>query len=569
MKKLFLLFTLCFFFFFWPAKTYGADDFLNYPNNKFGIHLALPAYEDLEKAAALVNSTNGDWGYVTLVIHEDDLNREKWQAIFEKMRRLHLIPILRLATSFENNHWRAPQLQDAQRWADFLNSLNWVVKPRYIVLFNEANRADEWGGQVDPVHFAEVISSYSKSLKEANPDFLVMMAGLDSAAPSSLPQYEDEAIFLRKALSQKPNLFEFLDGWVSHSYPKSRFSFGRNSQFNYQWELSFLKSLGVTKILPVFITETGWCHQEGKTPDFTFPKQETVASLSQNYFSQLVKDSQVVAFTPFILNYPEEPFDHYSWQKNNSSEFYSQYQVVQKMVKTKGEPPKEEKIVLKNPLPEKLIKGSTYQLALTIKNEGQGIWSEKDGYQLTIDGLPSDADYFFSDFGETVPFEEKTVWLHLKTGEKIETLTLKINLTKDGKIIGNQIEWKLEIVQETTIKIIAKLLFKKKALGDNFKFLVYNQNEEVVYSVNRFEMKSNETEIKGIKNLIINDQYRLVLIKPFYLPRQTFLIVGEKNNQASFRVLLPFDFNQDGRFSWGDLWTLIKKPKLLNLFLPN
>src|SRR4030042_3361094 len=330
--------------FLWPAKAKAID--LTSLNNKFGIHLAVPAYEDLEKATDLVNA-NGDWGYVTLVMQEDDLNKEKWQGVFNQARRLHLIPIIRLATSFEHGHGRAPRADEAPKCAEFLNSLNWVVKNRFVVLFNEPNRADEWGGKVNPQDFAEVVFSFSKTLKSVNPDFLVMMAGFDSAAPSSLPQYEDEVAFLRKALASQKNLFDYLDGWASHSYPKSRFNYGRNSIFNYQWELSLLKNLGIKKNLPVFITEPGWCHQEGETLDLSFPTQETVARLTQNYFLQLLNDHRVVAFTPFILNYPQEPFDHYSWQKNNSGEFYPQYETVQKMNKVKGQPVQEEKMSLK------------------------------------------------------------------------------------------------------------------------------------------------------------------------------------------------------------------------------
>ena len=562
---LFLLFVLSF---FWPAKIKAESDRLNHPNNKFGIHLAIPAYEDLEKAANLVNS-NGDWGYVTLVMQENDLNKNKWQGVFDQLRKLHLIPIVRLATSLENGHWRAPQIEEAQKWTNFLNSLNWVIKNRYVVLFNETNRADEWGGRVDPKDFAEITYSFAKNLKESNVDFFVMMAGLDSAAPSQLPQYEDEAVFLKKTLITQKNLFDYLDGWASHSYPKTNHSQGRNSVKNYQWELALLKNLGTEKNLPVFITETGFPHREGKSPNFSFPSEKVIADLTRNYFVEILKDPKVVAITPFILNYQDEPFDHFSWQKPNSNEFYSQYETVQKVAKIKGEPVQEEKIALSNQLPEKLIKNSTYQLALIIKNEGQGYWNEKDGYRLTISGLPVDATYFFSDFSTLSPFEEKTLWLYLKTGEKTGQQKLKIALTKNEKLIGNQIDWNLEVVPETTIKIIAKLLFKKTTQGNDFKFLIYNQKEEVVYGLNRFEIKNGETEIKGIKNLVIDEQYRLVLIKPLYLPRQMFLKIGEKDNVALFKTLLPFDFNQDGRFSWSDFGALIKKPKLLKLFLPN
>src|SRR4030067_3611659 len=67
-------------------------------NNKFGIHLAQPHLDELEKTKELVNSNGGDWGYVTLVIQENDRDKNKWQEVFDRMRQLHLIPIIRLAT---------------------------------------------------------------------------------------------------------------------------------------------------------------------------------------------------------------------------------------------------------------------------------------------------------------------------------------------------------------------------------------------------------------------------------------------------------------------------------------
>ncbi len=564
----FFLISLLSFLFLKPTLSSVVAADLNYLNNKIGIHLATPAYEDLEKAAKLINTNGGDWGYVTLVMQEDDLNKEKWQGVFDQARKLHLIPIVRLATSFENSYWRAPKADEAQKWADFLDSLNWVVQNRFVVLFNEANRSDEWGGKVNPQEFAEVVFSFSKTLKSVNPDFFVMMAGFDSAAPSSPPQYEDEVIFLRKALSSQKNLFDYLDGWASHSYPNSFLPYGRNSIFNYQWELSLLKSLGINKNLPVFVTEAGWCHQEGKITNFSFLPAEEVAQLTNNYLIELLKDPQVIAVTPFILNYQEEPFDHFSWQKNNN-EFYPQYEMVQEINKVKGQPSQEEKLTLLTPLPMKLIKNSTYQIGLIIRNEGQGFWDEQDGYSLKLKGLPEEASYFFSNLSTLMPLEEKPIWLYLKTGEGLGEKPLELVLTKGNKIIGNQIKWDLEIVPEININLKAKLLFKKNNKGDDFKFLIYNKNEEIVYSVPRFSLKNGEAEIKDVKNLIIGDEYRLVLIKSFYLPQQTFLKINENDNQAVFKILLPLDFNNDGKLSFSDLTALFKKPKLLRLWWLN
>ncbi len=148
-----------------PAR---AEFNFNHPNNKFGIHLAQPHYEEIKQAAALINSNGGDWGYLTLVMQENDRNQQKWQEIFDLLREYHLIPIVRLATQPEGEVWRRPKVEDVKDWVEFLNGLNWVVKNRYIILFNEPNHGQEWGGEVDPTSYAEVAISFAKTLKEKN-----------------------------------------------------------------------------------------------------------------------------------------------------------------------------------------------------------------------------------------------------------------------------------------------------------------------------------------------------------------------------------------------------------------
>ena len=139
-------------------------DPLSVPNNKYGIHIV--DENDLENAASLVNSTGGDWGYVTMVMRKDDRNLTKWQKIFDQMRSLHLIPLIRLATIMQNDIWQRPDLKEASIWAKYLNNLEWPIKNRYVILFNEPNHAKEWGGIVDPESYANVVASYSAELKK-------------------------------------------------------------------------------------------------------------------------------------------------------------------------------------------------------------------------------------------------------------------------------------------------------------------------------------------------------------------------------------------------------------------
>ncbi|MGI5826691.1 MAG: hypothetical protein ACOX50_04750, partial [Patescibacteria group bacterium] len=63
--------------------------------NKFGIHILETT--DLEKARELVNSTGGDWGWVTIVIRDDEMDFDKWQNFMDQCREKHLVPLVRIA----------------------------------------------------------------------------------------------------------------------------------------------------------------------------------------------------------------------------------------------------------------------------------------------------------------------------------------------------------------------------------------------------------------------------------------------------------------------------------------
>ncbi|HUW21921.1 MAG TPA: hypothetical protein VMW41_04640 [Candidatus Bathyarchaeia archaeon] len=544
------------------------------PNNKFGIHLTTASDDDLENAADLVNSSGGDWGYVTLVIEEKDRDRNKWQGIFDKLRFHHLIPIVRLATSFQKNYWREPSTQDAAEWASFLNSLNWVIKNRYLVLFNEPNHGAEWGGEVNPEAYGQVAISFAKKLKSTNPDFFILLAGFDSAAPSQPPKFEDQEKFLKKMLGIFPtpdSLFKYIDGWASHSYPNHGFiglpgASGRNSVKNYVWEMALLRKLGVKQELPVFITETGWPHQEGKETGNNYYPAIKVAENFRVYFGVVIKDPKVTAITPFVLNYQDEPFDHFSWQKLARNDFYPQYDLMQKIVKEVGNPTQEQKLTLTGNLPVKIIQDSVYQIGIEITNEGQAIWSRQDGYRPVLKGLPDDYDYFFSDLSPIYPFQKKSLYLYLKTGEQIGRFDLNLSIAKAGQLVTNVIPWKLEVINQAKITIAARAIFRPKTSAGNFRLLIYDNQERVIFEANDVNVSRGKGEISGVKNLVIGQRYRLVILRPFYLPRQTYVTISEDNSQIVFKPMLPVDYNLDGKLSLADLVKIIKHPGLLKVW---
>src|SRR3989344_7005670 len=139
--KTFLCFSLytLYFILYTPAALAIVDP-LAVPNNRFGIHLIQATHDESSPAAQLVNSSGGDWGYITVLIEGKDKSKDKWQAFFDDLRRRHLIPLVRLATIPDSaGFWKRPDEGEAQVWADFLDSLNWPTKNRYVIVYNEPN----------------------------------------------------------------------------------------------------------------------------------------------------------------------------------------------------------------------------------------------------------------------------------------------------------------------------------------------------------------------------------------------------------------------------------------------
>lgn len=379
MRKLFLLLPAFLAFLSLAPKAEAFYNPIGITNNHFGIHITDLA--DLEDAAKLVNSNGGDWGYITFIIQKTERNKEFWQLIFDKCRRLHLIPIVRIATRPQGETWEKPSLGDIDGWVTFLNSLNWVIQNRYLVIGNEPNHSKEWGDEINPEEYTDYLTQFSQKLKKVSDNFFVLPAGFDSSAGST-KETMDEYTFLKRMYLKDNNFLSSLDGWTSHSYPNPAFSgsetdSGRASIRSYNWELTILKDFGLNRQLPIFITETGWAHQvEGGDK-----KLLKVGELGQKYkyaFGSAWTDNRIVAITPFVLSYSQSPFDVFSW-KDKSGNFYSFYSDVQALAKTAGKPIQIDNadIMAFYVFPYQ-ISGSRYSGIFLVKNIGQAIWNKSE-----------------------------------------------------------------------------------------------------------------------------------------------------------------------------------------------
>lgn len=317
---------------FLATSAWAIEDPAARPNNRFGIHILFPS--ELETAARLVNSNGGDWGYVTIPIQSTDRNLEKWQKFMDECRRLHIIPIIRIATFPEGNFWTRPTIFDHIDFANFLNSISWPTKNRYIIVYNEPNSNLEWGGQVDPEHYAEELLHTIDGFKRVSSDFFIISAGLDSHAPNRGDLYKNSYRFLQEMNQAVPGIFQKIDGWASHSYPNNNFS--ANPQLErsggvtaYRDEVRFLKQNFGMENIAIFITETGW--EQGRL------SEEAVGSFYQYAFGNIWQESTIVAITPFLLNGAGSKFSGFSLLKADGSPT-GIFETIRTLPKTRGDP---------------------------------------------------------------------------------------------------------------------------------------------------------------------------------------------------------------------------------------
>lgn len=413
--KVFLVFLMC--LFTAASSISGEDVFVN----KFGIHILEPT--DIERAAELLNSNGGDWSFVTIVIRDDDRNREKWQDFFDGCREKHLIPLVRIATHLENNIWAKPKMEDVNKWVEFLSSLVWPVKNRYVIVFNEPNHAREWGGEINPQEYSQILFSFREKFKNNNPSFKILNAGFDLAASNFVGYSLDVLLYWQRMEDSQPGIFKILDGWTSHSYPNHGFigtpsDAGRTSIRGYQWEQATLKEIFAVSDLPVFITETGWPHETISKRFYS--EEQTAAFLKQAFEEVWLPDKSVIAVTPFVLNYKDPPFDNFSWLGKDGQPG-REFETIKNLPKKRNEPEQEINYeVQRLSYPSTALTGLSFKGKIVLKNIGQSIWNEREPFKLesiaaddlSLSNLSLPPDIKVKP-GQTYEFE-----FILKTGEK-------------------------------------------------------------------------------------------------------------------------------------------------------
>jgi len=353
--------------------------------SKLGIHLLLDDGRNDWPVAIWpqhvqrAGQISSDGGIAVQVVHAGDYDPQRWQVFLDLSANYNLTPVLRLATTydFELNQWHAPQADSGggyvnwgERAADFINALQWPTEDKHIILLNEPNRGDEWGGRPDPQAYAQFVVDVVPTLRQEVEGVRILNAALDLFAPHTGSQpfpgsahyFMDANSFMEAMQSAQPGIFAQFDFWNSHAYPlafsahpsvqRHHFDFMNDAQdttstappgiFNqgingYLWELWKLSQYGIDG-LPVMITETGWRHREtthdaSRDGGENYPDAATAAryfdlalrgtaseyARGQINWIPLLADERVLAVAPFAFNGVPHEWGHTNWLQLDSA----------------------------------------------------------------------------------------------------------------------------------------------------------------------------------------------------------------------------------------------------------
>lgn len=310
---------------FSAAKVAAQEQAVALPAAVLGMHVLSP--NELADAKELVDfkPDENKWHYITIPLSLNDLDKKaEWQSFFNQAKEQRVIPIVRLATRFENGSWKVPTRSDVLQLTRFLSDLEWPTEQRFVIVFNEVNHAAEWGGKIDPAEYAQVLRFTADWLHTEEKNYAVLPAAMDLAAPNG-PKTREAFSYLLAMQAADGEIFSVVDFWNSHSYPNPGFSsaptrVAQNSLRGFVFELNFLKRT-TGRDLRVFITETGWAD---------LPSTRRKLADYYTYALQHVwSDPRVIGVTPFVLKGDPGPFAEFGFLDRNDRPTY-QYQALQK-----------------------------------------------------------------------------------------------------------------------------------------------------------------------------------------------------------------------------------------------
>ncbi len=279
-----------------------------------GVHILSPG--DLDNARRLFTDEEikDDWHFLTIPLALKDLDDlPLWQEFFKDCQQFQFIPLVRLATRAENGVWQRPNRFEVVKLFKFMDQLDWPTDQRHVIIFNEVNHANEWGGQVDPISYAQTLEFAASWANTESANYVVLPAAMDLAAPNSRNTME-AFNYLTQMLDYNSLIFNEIDVWNSHSYPNPGFSSSptrtsQNSLSGFEYELNFIKKK-TGKDFNVIITETGWVDNQ-----YTRPWLKSYYLYAMQH---VWSHPKIIGVTPFLLQGSPGQFSQFSFFDENN-----------------------------------------------------------------------------------------------------------------------------------------------------------------------------------------------------------------------------------------------------------
>jgi hypothetical protein len=110
-----------------------------------------------------------------------------------------------------------------------------------------------------------------------------------------------------------------------------------------------------------------------------------------------------------------------------------------------------------------------------------------------------------------------------------------------------------------SIKFNTSLFPFRSGRGGDYELQIFDVDNQLVYKKKNITVTKGIGEVSNIQNIAFEELYRVVLLKPYHLPRQEFIVFKKDKNSVKFKTLFPLDFNNDGAFNFKDFTSLFNR----------